>query len=90
MKRNRLKIRIWLATAIGGASLALASSASAMLNAGVAAGPSVTSQVPVAANPGGFAWADAAIGAAVALAIVVAALAVAYIARNRSRFAPSH
>ena len=90
MKRNRLKIRFWLTMAFAAASLVLASSASAMFPAADAAGPSVTPQVPVVANPSSFAWGDAAIGAAVALAVALIAIGLAYVARNRSRFAPSH
>jgi hypothetical protein len=87
MKRNRLKIRIWLTLALTATSLALASSASAF-NAAEAGGPSVTPQVPVVTSPSGFNWADAAID----LTVVLAAIAVAYLARNRnrSRLAASH
>jgi hypothetical protein len=90
MKRNRLKIRFWLTMAFAATSLVLASSAGASLYTGDVGDTVTSSPAPVVADPSGFAWADAAIGAAVAVAIVVAALAVAYIARNRSRFAPSH
>ena len=90
MKRNRLKIRTWLTLTIGAASLALASSASAMLPAADVGGSAVTPPAPVAVNPSGFNWADAAIGAAVALAVVLAAIAVARLARNRSRLVASH
>ena len=90
MKRNRLKtkIRIWLTLAVAAASLALASSASAMKMIDI--GPSVTPQTAVVVTSDGFNWADAAIGAAVALAVALAAIGVAYVARNRSRLAASH
>ena len=90
MKCNRLKIRFWLTMAFAATSLALASSASAMFPAADLAGPRVAPQVPVVATPSGFAWADAAIGAAVALAVVLIALGLAYIARNRSHLETSH
>lgn len=91
MTRSTLRIRIWLTLVVtAAASLVLASSASAMLNAGDAAGPAVTPQVPVVANPSGFDWTAAAIGAAVAIAVALAAIGVAYVARNRSRLAASH
>ena len=90
MKRNRLKIRIWLTMALAATSLALASSASAMLPAADLGGSAVTPPAPVVASPSGFSWADAAIGAAVALAVALAAIAVAYLARNRSRLVASH
>lgn len=90
MKRNRLKIRFWLTMAFAAVPLAFASSASAMLNSGDPGGPSVTTSAPVVANPSGFAWADATIGAAVALALALIVIGLAYVARSRSRFAPSH
>jgi hypothetical protein len=85
MKRNRLKIRIWLTLALTATSLALASSASAF-NAAETGGPSVTPPTPVVTNPSGFNWADAAI----ALTVALAALGLTYLARNRSRLAASH
>ena len=89
MKRNRLKIRTWLTLTIGAASLAFASSASAMYPAADIGGSAPVTP-PVVAGPSGFNWADAAIGAAVALAVVLAAIAVAHLARNRSRLVASH
>ncbi len=90
MKRKRLKIRIWLTMAVAATSLVLASSAGARLYTGDL-GDTATPAAPVAANPGSFDWADAAIGAAVALTVTLVVLGVAYIARrNRSGFATSH
>ena len=90
MKRNRLKIRFWLTMAFAATSLAIASSASARLYTGDVGDTVTSSPAPVVADPSGFAWADAAIGAAVTLAVALIAIGLAYVARNRSRFAPSH
>ena len=90
MTRTTHKIRIWLTLAVGAASLALASSAQAMFPADVAAGPALTPQAPVVSSPSGFNWSDAVLGAAVAIAVALLAISVAYVARNRSRLAPSH
>ena len=90
MKRNRLKIRIWLTIAVAAASLVLASSAGARLYTGDVGDTVASSPAPVVADPSGFAWADAAIGAAVALAVALTALGLAYVARNRSHLETSH
>ncbi len=75
--------------AFAATSLMLASSAGARLYTGDLA-DTATPQVPVVANPSGFGWADAAIGAAVALAVALTALGLAYVARNRSHLETSH
>lgn len=90
MQRTTFKIRIWTTLAVAAASLAVASSASASLYTGDVGGSSVTPQTPVVTKPDGFNWADAAIGAAIALAAMLAAIGLAYLARNRSRLAASH
>ncbi len=90
MKGTTFRIKVWFTFAIATASLVLASSASAKMYAGDAGGSAVTLLVPVASTPSGFNWTDATVGAAVALATVLAALAVAYLARNRNRLAASH
>ena len=92
MKRTTFRIKIWVSLAITTASLVLASGASALTNARAESGGAVAPQVPVVNTPSGFNWADAAIGAAIALATVLAAIAVAHLARNRnrSRLAASH
>ena len=82
MKRNRLTIGIWLTMAVAAASLTLASAASAMPDINGSAGPKATPQVPVAVPGSGFNW---AIAAAVALTVVLAAIAVGYVARSHSR-----
>ena len=89
MKRNRLKIRIWLTMAVAATSLVLASSAGARLYTGDL-GDTATAPAPVVTNPSGFNWADASIGAAVALAVALTALGLAYVARNRRQLETSH
>ena len=89
MKRNRLKIRIWLTMAVAATSLVLASSAGARLYTGDLA-DTATPPAPVVVNPSGFNWADASIGAAVALAVALTALGLAYVARNRRQLETSH
>ncbi len=87
MKRNRRRIRIWLTMGLTAASLALASSASALVDVSDAGGASSARQVPVVVTHGGFNWGYAIIGVAVGLA----AIAAAYVARNhRGRLAASH
>jgi hypothetical protein len=86
--------RIWLTLAVTtAASLALVSSASAVVYAGDGGGPVGNSQThAAAAASGGLNWPLVAIGVAAALA----AVAVLYSAgarawnRNRGRLAPSH
>ena len=84
MKRHRLKMRTWLGTAVALATpLALASSASAMraVDAGT---PSPARRVPVAGDPSGLNWAQAAIIVAAVLVLTLVALALVRSARNRS------
>ena len=89
MKRNHLEIRVrfWLTLAVAIASLGFTSSAFAMRNASDAAGASVTPQAPVVAAPDGFSWADAAVGAGAALGVALCCIAIAYLARSRTRLA---
>jgi hypothetical protein len=85
MKRNRfrIRIRIWLALAVAVASLGLASSVQAMVMSDGDAAPGGTPQTPlVATTDGGFSWADAGIGAAIALAAAFGSIAVARLAYN--------
>ena len=88
MKRNHLEIRVrfWLTLAVAIASLGFTSSAFAM-NASDAAGPSATPQAPVVATPDGFNWSDAAVGAGAALGVALCCIALAYLARSRTRLA---
>jgi hypothetical protein len=90
MIRNIRMIKVWLTMAIAMGSLALTAQASAMRNALDDGGATATPQTPTLAAPDGFAWADAMIGAAVTLALVLAAIAVVHTARHRNRLAPSH
>ena len=86
MKRRhfRIRIRIWLALAVMVASLGLASSAQAVGLADSDGGPSGTAQTPlVATTDGGFSWADAGIGAAIALAAAFGSIAVARLVHTR-------
>jgi hypothetical protein len=83
MKRNRfrIRIRVWLALAFAVASLGLASSAQAVVLSDGGGGQSGTPQTPlVATTDGGFSWADAGIGAAIALAVAFGSIAVARLA----------
>ena len=85
MKRNRfrIRIRVWLALAFAVASLGLASSAQAVVMSDGDAGANGTSQTTlVATTDGGFSWADAGIGAAIALAAAFGSIAVARLAHN--------
>ena len=90
MKRHRLKMRTWLSSAVAMATpLALASGASAMR--GVDAGsPSPARRVPVAGDPSGLNWGQAAIVVAAVLVLTLIALALVHSARNRSSLATSH
>ncbi len=90
MKRHRLKMRTWLTTAVAMATpLALASGASAM-SAGDPSSPSPARRMPVAGDPSGLNWAQAAIVVAVVLTLTLIALALAHSARSRSTLATSH
>ena len=89
MQRKTFKIRIWTTLAVATASLAVASSASAF-NAGDASSATAAPQTLVISTSNGFSWVDAAIGAAVALAVGLAVIGLAYVARTRSRLATSH
>jgi len=87
MRRNRyrIKIRLWLALAVAIASLGLASDASARLYTGDAYG-SATAPAPVMVAPNdGFNWADALLGAGVALAIAAGSAGVVLLARHHRR-----
>ena len=92
MTHTTHKIKIWLALSIGTAALVLASSASAMHNAADAGGAlmPVSTAAPVADTTGGFDWAAGLIGAAVAAAVLVAAIAVVRLSRTRGPLAESH
>jgi hypothetical protein len=90
MQRDVLMIKVWLTMAITMGSLALSDQALAMRNANDDGGAIVTPQAPLVASSDGFNWADAAVGAAIALAVALAAIAVVRIARHRNRLAPSH
>jgi hypothetical protein len=90
MKRHRLKMRTWFGTAVALATpLALASSASAM-RAVDAGSPNPARRVPVAGDPSGLNWGQAAIVAAAVLILALIALALVHSARNRSPLATSH
>jgi hypothetical protein len=85
MKRNRfrIRIRVWLGLAFAAASLALASGAQAVVLQDSDGGPGGTPQTSlVATSDGGFSWADAGIGAAIVLAVVLGSIAVARLAHN--------
>jgi hypothetical protein len=94
MYRDPLMIKIWLTMAIATGWLLLTQPASAMSKVTDDGGATVTPPTPLVASSDGFNWADATIGAAVALAVTLAvalaAIAVVHAARNRSRLAPSH
>jgi hypothetical protein len=87
MKRNHLKIRVWLALAVAIASLGLASSASARLYTGDLGGPSAAPAPPAVVTSDGFNWGDALVGAGVALGTAFGGIGIAYLARNRTRLA---
>jgi hypothetical protein len=90
MKRHRLRMRTWLTTAIALATpLALASSAFAMRGVD-AGGPAPARRVPVAGDPTGLNWGQAAIVVVAVLALTLIALALVHSARSRERLVPSH
>jgi hypothetical protein len=87
MKRNRfrIRIRIWLVLAVAVASLGLASSVQAMvMSDGDAASGATPQTTLVATTDSGFSWADAGIGAAIALAAAFGSIAVVRLAHNGS------
>jgi hypothetical protein len=84
MKRHRLKMRTWLTSAVAMATpLALASGASAM-KAADAGSPGPARRVPIAGDPNGLNWGQAAVVVAAVLILTLIALAVARSARNRT------
>jgi len=89
MRRNRfrIQIRVWLALAIGIASLGLVSSASAQLIPSDGGTPLVTSEpaVVITTPNDGFNWGDALAGAGVGLAVAAGATGVVYGARRLRR-----
>jgi hypothetical protein len=88
MRHNHLKIRIWLALAVAIASLGFTSSALAMLPAADGTASGATPLVPTVTSTGSsFNWADAAVGAGVALGVTLSGIGIAYLARNRTRLA---
>ena len=90
MKRHRLKMRTWLTSAVAMATpLALASGASAM-KAVDAGSSSPARRMPVAGDPSGLNWGQAAIIVAAVVALTLIALALVHGARNRSPLATSH
>ena len=89
MRRRQLRIRRWFFTlAFAVVVLSFASSASAMVTVGDGGG-SATTQAPVAATPGsdGFNWADAALGASIALGVALGTAGMLRVAGNRRRLA---
>jgi hypothetical protein len=90
MKRHRLKMRTWLGSAVALVTpLALASSASAMkaVDAGSA---TPARRVPIAGDPSGLNWGQAAIVVAAVVILTLIALALVHSARNRTTLATSH
>ena len=71
------------------ASLALVSSASAMIpiDPGYGSGSGST---PLTSTPGGFPWANVAIGVALAAVVAVCLAGAFYVSRNRRRLAALH
>jgi len=87
MKRSRRWFRLWLGSALGVASLAFASSASAMVT--FEAGGHGAPQAAAGSGSGSaFDWQLVAVVVVVSV-VVAAALGLAYIARNHGRLAPS-
>ena len=90
MKRHRLRMRTWLTSAVAMATpLALASGASAMKTVDTG-GPNPARRVPVAGDPSGLSWGQAAIIVAAVLTLTLIALALVQSARSRSPLATSH
>jgi len=89
MRRRHLRIRRWLALAAAVATLSFAASASAMPGGDGGGGQSVTPTPVVVPSDtsGGFNWSDAAIGAGIALGVVVGAGAVVRSMSNHRRLA---
>jgi hypothetical protein len=90
MKRHRLKMRTWLSSAVAMATpLALASGASAMTTSDPAS-PTPARRLPVAGDPSGLNWGQAAIIVAAVLVLTLIALTLVQSARSRSPLATSH
>ena len=90
MRRRQLRIRRWFSFTLAFALVVLtvASSASAMVTVSDGGG-SATTQAPVAATPSsdGFNWADAALGASIALGVALGTAGMLRVAGNRRRLA---
>jgi hypothetical protein len=68
-------------------SLALVSSAAAMIPTDPGYGPAST---PVTSTPTGFPWTNVALGLALAVAVAVCLAGALYLSRNRRRLAALH
>jgi hypothetical protein len=90
MKRHRRRIKIWLFTAVSGASLVFASSAAALRNANDNAGPIVTPHSSVSTTSQGFDWTGPAIVVAALVVVAVVAYAFVQVTRDRGQVAASH
>jgi hypothetical protein len=86
MRRRHFRIRRWLAVAAALVALSFASSASAMPVFDTGGGSATYSQTaPASESSGGFDWADAAIGAGVALGAALSGAGIVRVAGNRRR-----